>query len=137
MSQQRQGSGSALEIQEAQIAQTIATVERFCDAFNRHDIDAVMTAMTSDCVVEGLTPYPDGALYEGQAAVKARWEEVFRAYPDLWYETEEMFAVGDRCVARWVGHRTDKDGNPEHYRGVDIFRVQGGKVAEKLVYTKR
>lgn len=73
MSQQTQGSYSTLEIREAQTTQTVATVESFCDAFNRHDIDAVMTAMTSDCVVEGLTPYPDGARCEGQAAVKARW----------------------------------------------------------------
>ena len=56
---------------------------------------------------------------------------------DLRYETEEMFAVGDRCVFRWVGHRTDRDGKPEHSRGVDIVRVRNGKVAEELVYTKR
>ena len=55
----------------------------------------------------------------------------------LWYEPEELFATGDRCAFRWVGHRTDKYGNAEHYRGVDILRVRNGKVAEKLVYTKR
>jgi len=93
--------------------------------------------MTDDCVSESAFPLPDGTRYEGQAAVRARWEEVFSADPDLRYETEEMFAVGDRCVFRWVGHRTDKDGKPEHSRGVDIVRVRNGKVAEELVYTKR
>ena len=53
-----------------------------------------MAAVTDDCVLEGPTPYPYGARYEEQAAVGARWEEVFSAYPELWYETEEMFAGG-------------------------------------------
>ena len=57
------------------------------------------------------------------------WEEVFSAHTGLCYEPEELFATGDRCVFRWVGHRTDKYGNAEHYRGVDILRVRNGKVA--------
>ena len=48
-----------------------------------------------------------------------------------------MFAVGDQCIFRWVGHRTGEDGKLEHYRGIDVLRVQDGEVAEKLVYTKR
>ena len=137
MTQQQPGTSSALEIQEALTTATIKAVEIFCEEFNRHDLDNVMAAMTDDCVLEGVTPYPDGARYEGKVAIRARWEEVFSAYADLWYETEEMFAVGDRCVLRSIGHRTGKDGQPEHYRGVDILRVRNEKVAEKLYYTKR
>ena len=137
MSQRGHTAGSDLETQDAITAETTATVRRIMEAINRHDVDAVMAAMTDDCVWESAFPLPDGTRYEGQAAVRARMEEVFSAYPDLRCETEEMFAVGDRCVFRWVGHRTDKDGKPEHSRGVDIVRVRNGKVAEELVYTKR
>jgi ketosteroid isomerase-like protein len=31
---------------------TRAAVDAFNDAFNRHDVDAVMDAMTDDCVLE-------------------------------------------------------------------------------------
>ena len=134
MTRQRLPSSS---VKERVTEETIASVQRFCEAFNRHDLDAVMATVTDDCVLEGLTPYPDGTRYEGHAAVKARWEQVFHAYPDLRYETEEMFAVGDRWIFRWVGHRTDKDGKLVHYRGIDVLRVRDRKVAEKLVYTKR
>ena len=123
-------------IQDA-TAETLGAVQRFCELFNRHDLDAVMAMMTDDCLMEGLTPYPDGARYEGKATVRARWEEVFQTYPDLLYESEDMFAIGDRCTLRWVAQLTGKDGNRERYRGVDIFRVRDGKIAEKLVYTKR
>ena len=118
-------------------AETLGVVQSFCEVVNRHDIDAVMAAMTDDCLMETLTLYPDGVRYEGKTAVRARWEEVFHSYPDLRYESEEMFAAEDRCILRWVGHRTGQDGNRERYRGVDIFRVRHGKIAEKLVYAKR
>ena len=123
MTRQRlQGSS----VKERVTEETVASVQRFCEAFNRHDLNAVMATVTDDCVLEGLTPYPDGARYEGHAAVKARWQQVFDAYPDLRYETEEMFAVGDRCIFLWVGHRTDKDGKLEHYRGIDVLGVRRG-----------
>ena len=137
MTQQERGTSNTEEIQDPLTTATMLAVERFCDAFNKHDLDTVMAAMTDDCVLEGVSPYPDGTRYEGQASIRARWEEVFSAYPDLRYETEEMFAVGDRCVLRSIGHRTGKDGEPDRHRGVDIFRVRNGKVAEKLFYTKR
>lgn len=52
------------------------------------------------------------------------------------FDTEEMFAVGDRCVFRWNYRWVDEDGMPGHLRGIDVFRVRDGKVAEKLVYAK-
>jgi len=118
-------------------AATRETVERFNDAFNRHDVDGVMVLMSEDVVFESTMPPPDGDRYKGQAAVRPAWEEFFRASPNAVFETEEIFAAGDRCVVRWLYRwAKDEDGNPGHVRGVDIFRVRGGKVAEKLSYVK-
>jgi steroid delta-isomerase-like uncharacterized protein len=115
--------------------QTLATVHRFNDAFNRHDVDAVMALMTDDCVFDNTRPPPDGERIVGQAAVRAFWAEFFRRSPDARFDTEEIFAAGDRCVVRWTYHWV-KDGKPGHVRGVDIFRMHDGKVAEKLSYVK-
>ena len=60
---------------------TAEAVDRFNEAFNRHDVDAVMAAMTDDCVFENTSP-PNGQRYEGQAQVRAAWEEFFAASPD-------------------------------------------------------
>ena len=43
---------------------TLEAIERFNDAFNRHDVDAVMAAMTDDCVFESTSP-PLGERHEG------------------------------------------------------------------------
>ena len=117
-------------------ASTIETVNRFNEAFNRHDVDGVMAAMTADCLFDNTFPPPDGKRHEGQAAVRAFWETFFRSSPTAVFENEEIFAFGDRCVVRWLYRWTGEDGEPGHVRGVDVFRVRDGKVAEKLSYVK-
>lgn len=114
---------------------TIEAVNRFNDAFNRHDVDAVMAAMTGDCVFENTAPAPDGARYEGAAAVREYWEKFFRNSPDARFDAEEIIAFKDRCVVRWI-YRKTKDGRPWHLRGIDVFLVKDGKVAEKFSYVK-
>ena len=115
---------------------TLEAVRRFNEAFDRHDVDGIMAAMTEDCVFENTCPPPDGDRYAGQGAVRAFWEHFFASSPDARFTTEEIFAAKDRCVIRWRYDWVDKDGTPGHIRGVDLFRVRGGKVAEKLAYVK-
>ena len=114
---------------------TLAAVERFNAAFNRHDVDAVMNAMTEDCIFENTNPQPDGTRLVGAEAVRAYWGKFFANNPDAFFEAEETFAHDDRCVVRWI-YRKTKEGKPWHLRGVDIFKVRNGKVAEKLAYVK-
>jgi ketosteroid isomerase-like protein len=121
---------------DADTSATIAAIQRFNDAFNAHDVAAVMAAMTDDCVFENTYPPPDGRRYEGQQAVRATWEEFFQSSPSAAFETEELFACGDRATVRWRYRWTEADGTEGHVRGVDVFRVRGGKVAEKLAYVK-
>lgn len=124
-----------IESASEESAATLESVRRFNEAFNRHDVTAVMEAMTEDCVFENTNPAPEGRRYQGQAEVRAFWERFFHNAPDALFEAEEMFAAKDRCVVRWV-YRKTRDGQPWHLRGVDVFRVRDGKVAEKLAYVK-
>jgi len=117
-------------------AATIATIERFNDALNRHDVDAVMALMTDDCAFENTSPPPDGERFVGQVTVRAFWEGMLRDSPAARFTTEELFAGGDRCTVRWRYDYVSQDGNAGHIRGVDVFRVRDGKVAEKLAYVK-
>ena len=118
---------------EATLA-TIAAVERFNEAFNRHDVDAVMAAMTDDCVFESTSP-PDGDRFDGQRAVRTVWEGFFASTPKAHFASEEQFAAGDRCLVRWL-YTWEENGEPRHLRGVDVLKVRDGKLAEKLAYVK-
>ena len=117
------------------MAGTAEAVDRFNQAFNEHDVDAVMAAMTDDCVFENTSP-PNGHRYEGQEQVRAAWEEFFAASPDAHFEGEDVIVDGDRCVVQWIYTWTNDDGTASSLRGVDVLRVRDGKVAEKFAYVK-
>jgi len=114
---------------------TRVAVERFNEAFNRHDADALASLLTEDTVFEDTSPAPDGKRIEGKTAVVAFWREWFARNPDARFEAEEMIVSGDRAVVRWV-YRKMRNGQPWHIRGVDLFTVRDGKVAAKLAYVK-
>lgn len=116
-------------------ATTRRAVERFNDAFNRHDVDAVMAAMTDDCVFESTAP-PMGTRAEGQAAVREVWMDFFASSPTAHFDTEECIVHDDRAVVRWRYSWVDDDGSHGTVRGVDVMTVRDGKVAEKLSYVK-
>ncbi len=114
---------------------TRAAVDRFNDAFNRHDAAAVADMLTEDTVFEDTSPAPDGRRIEGKAAVAEFWRAWFARNPDAHFDAEETIVSGDRAVVRWV-YRKMRDGQPWHLRGVDVFTVRGGKIAAKLAYVK-
>jgi ketosteroid isomerase-like protein len=115
---------------------TLAAVERLNRAFDERDADAIVAAMTDDCVFENTFPPPDGQRCVGREANRALWAAFFVDSPKAAFEAEETFACGDRCVVRWVYRWVDDRGEQGHVRGVDVFRVRDGLVAEKLSYVK-
>ncbi|HEX6539488.1 MAG TPA: nuclear transport factor 2 family protein [Candidatus Dormibacteraeota bacterium] len=116
-------------------AASLAAVARFSEAFDRGDIDAIMSHMTDDCLFESTAPPPDGERRSGQAAVRAFWERFFAETASPRFETEEIFAAGDRVTATWR-FTWGPGGTGGHVRGVDVIRVRDGRVAEKLSYVK-
>jgi ketosteroid isomerase-like protein len=121
---------------QASTVSTQAVIERFNEAFARHDVDAIMALMNDDCVFENTFPAPDGERYEGQAEVRRFWEAFFRSSPRATFELEDVFTAGDRAVVRWRYRWADAGEQPGHVRGVDVFRVRDGRVDEKLSYVK-
>lgn len=113
----------------------IALVRRFNDALNARDVDGMMRLMTEDCVFENTAPPPDGTRFAGQADVRAFWEGFFGA-AQAHIEVEEIAAFDDRCVMRWTYRWVDAAGRAGHIRGIDLYRVRDGRIAEKLSYVK-
>jgi ketosteroid isomerase-like protein len=110
---------------------TEATINAFNEAFGRHDVDGVMALMTDDCIFENTLPLPDGERHVGQAAVRKFWTDFFTSTPQARFEAEEMVVAGDRATVLWRF-----DWGSGHVRGIDLFKVRDGKVAEKLSYVK-
>lgn len=105
-------------------------VEAFGHAWAEHDLERVLAMVADDCVFDATGPAPDGNLHVARDSIRAAWQPIFDDHASS-FEVEETISAGDRVVQRW--RYTWSDG---HVRGVDLFRVEGDKVAEKLSYVK-
>src|SRR5689334_21882375 len=79
-------------------ASTRDAINRFNEAFNRHDADALAAVLTDDTVFEDTSPAPDGRRVEGKTAVVEYWRNWFARNADAKFETEEMIVSGDRAI---------------------------------------
>ena len=62
---------------------TTELLQAFADAWNRHDVDAIMSFMTDDCVFESSSgPDVFGTRYDGREAVRAGFAQVWVTFPD-------------------------------------------------------
>jgi ketosteroid isomerase-like protein len=110
--------------------ETRAAVERFHEALNAHDIDALAGCITDDCLFEDTTP-PDGTRHVGRDAMLDAIRRFFADSPTAHFDIEELVTAGDRALLRWRYSWTDG-----HVRGVDVIRVRDGRLSESLAYVK-
>ena len=112
-------------------------LERFADAWNRHDLNALMSMMTEDCVFQASAgPEIEGQRSEGQRAVRAAYAAVFEAFPDAHWANARHFIAGHRAVSEWTFTGTHKDGKRVEVNGCDLFTLREGRIAVKNSYRK-
>jgi steroid delta-isomerase-like uncharacterized protein len=112
-------------------------LDRFADAWNRHDLDALMSMMTDDCVFEASAgPEVTGQRSEGRQAVRAAYAEVFETFHDAHWTNPRHFVVGNRGVSEWTFTGTHIDGTRVEVNGCDLFTFRDGKIAIKNSYRK-
>lgn len=112
-------------------------LQSFAEAFNAHDLKAIMSHMTDDCVFEASTgPDVDGEKFTGQEQVRKAFEDVFATFPDARWNIPRHFISGDRGVSEWTFTGTRKDGTRVEVTGCDLFTFRDGKIAIKNSYRK-
>jgi ketosteroid isomerase-like protein len=117
---------------------TFEFLDDFGAAWNRHDVDAILSMMTPDCVFEtGRGPEVKGTRYVGQDEVHRGIEEVFATFPDARWRGPKHFIAGDRGVSEWVFTGTSLDGSHVEVQGCDVFTFRHGKIAVKNSYRKQ
>ena len=112
-------------------------LQAFADAWNRHDVDALMSFMTDDCVFEASAgPDVCGTRYVGREAVRAAFADVWATFPDARWGSARHFVIGQRGVSEWTFTGTRADGTRVEVDGCDLFSFRNGRIALKNSFRK-
>jgi steroid delta-isomerase-like uncharacterized protein len=123
---------------DSQDTVTTATLEAFSEAWNRHDIDALMSFMSDDCVFQTAAGSDAcGTRHQGREAVRRAFAAAWATVPDAQWERGRHFVHGDFGVSEWTFTGTAADGSRIETDGVDLFRFRNGKITAKNVFRKQ
>lgn len=116
---------------------TVALLQGFLDAFNRHDLDAIMDFFADECVFylpRGASPRGDR--YVGKDHVRAGLAQRFSGIPDVHYGEDRHWVCGDVGISEWTLTGTSTSGQRLEVRGIDLLEFSGGKITRKDSFWK-
>jgi len=118
-------------------------IDRYNEAWNAHDVDAIMAMHAPDMVFENHTA---GERAEGEA-VREHVATIFESWPDLTFETRRLYVRDDLIVQEWTATAThsrtmrrgdlvaEASGKAVRWEGMDIIPVRDGLITRKDVYS--
>jgi steroid delta-isomerase-like uncharacterized protein len=118
-------------------------IDRYNDAWNRHDVDAIVAMHAPDMVFENHTA---GERAEGEE-VSEHIARIFRAWPDIEFRTRRLYVREGLIVQEWTAaatHSTElrrgelrapPSGRRVEWDGMDVIPVEHGLVKRKDVYS--
>ena len=109
-----------------------AVIERYNEAWNRQDLDALCALHADEVVFENHTA---GERVEGAASVRAHIGGIFERWPSLRFRGRRLYAGDGFAVSEWTATATRPDGTEVEWDGVDVFPLRDGKIARKDVYS--
>ena len=119
-------------------------IDRYNEAWNAHDVDAIVAMHTEDSVFENHTT---GDANVGREAIARAITGIFGVFPDLAFETRRQYVREDLVVQEWTARGThqgtmtrsgievEPTGRTVEYRGMDVIPIRDGLVARKDVYS--
>jgi ketosteroid isomerase-like protein len=113
------------------------TAKAILNAFNAHDLDAIMEFFADDCSLDmPRGPDPWGQRYVGKAAVREGLATRFKGLPDVRYSDDRHWISGNMVVSEWLLTGTRPDGVRVKVRGCDHYEFRDGMVVRKDAYWK-
>ncbi len=121
------------------MSMTADTLKQVLDAFNRHDLDAIMAYFSEDCSFDfPRGPQPWGQRFIGKAQVREALAGRFKGIPDVHYGDDRhwLSADGGRGVSEWTLTGTTTFGVQLDVRGCDLWELANGQITRKDSYWK-
>jgi ketosteroid isomerase-like protein len=118
-------------------AVSVYTLQEVLDAFNRHDLDAIMSYFAEDATCDmprGAEPW--GSRCVGKAAVREAFAARLTGIPDVRYSEDRHWVSGDRGASEWLLTGTTTAGQAIAVRGCDLWEFRDGLISRKDSYWK-
>jgi steroid delta-isomerase-like uncharacterized protein len=118
-------------------------IARYNDAWNAHDLDAIMAMHAPDMVFENHTA---GERAEGEA-VRGHIGAIFETWPDIRFEGRRAYARDGLIVQEWTATAThasrmtrgdlvaEPTGKTITWDGLDVIPFEDGLIKRKDVYS--
>jgi steroid delta-isomerase-like uncharacterized protein len=119
-------------------------IDRYNDAWNAHDVDAIVEMHTEDSVFEN---HVTGDVNVGREQIGAAIRGIFSVFPDLSFEGRRQYVREGLVVQEWTARGTHEGtmtrggievaptGKRVEYKGMDVIPIRDGLVARKDVYS--
>jgi steroid delta-isomerase-like uncharacterized protein len=119
------------------------TIERYNQAWNEHDLDAIMSMHAPDMVFENHTA---GESAQGEAA-REHIGSIFETWPDIHFEARRLYVREGLVAQEWTATAThtntmrrgdlvaEPTGRRVEWRGIDVIPFENGLVKRKDVYS--
>ncbi|KQQ20708.1 hypothetical protein ASF48_08895 [Rathayibacter sp. Leaf299] len=109
----------------------------FSDAWARHDLEALMSHITDDCVYSASVGPEPGRTWTGREQVREGFALMlaFDTGQER-HEDAQPLIAGTRGAGTWSFTGTGPDGEVQVTRGCDIYEFRGGRIARKDAFRK-
>lgn len=113
-------------------------VDEFLGPWNRHDLDAILDAMSPTAVWEvSVGSERWGTAHHGREAIRRAAESVFQTIPDIQYEPVRSYEGPGHVIIelRVTGHNRET-GQDLDYQACDILELVDHEIVAKRSYRK-
>jgi ketosteroid isomerase-like protein len=115
----------------------VDTLKQFLEAFNRHDLDAIMEFFAEDCSMDlPRGPSPWGTRLVGKEEVRAGCASRFAGLPDVHYGNDRHWVCGNMGFSEWTLTGTTPSGEHVEVAGADHLELRDGKIVRKNSFWK-
>lgn len=105
-------------------------IERYNDAWNRQDVDAIVSMHAPDFVFHNWTSNERVEAADAHAHIA----RIFRNTPSLRFTGRQLYVRDGLVVNEWTA-QAERDGATVEWDGVDIFPIVNGLIQRKDVYS--
>ena len=108
-----------------------ALIDRYNDAWNRHDLDAICALHAPGMVFENHTA---GERAEGDE-VGPHIAGIFATWPDITFASRRLYVREGLIVQEWTATATHSSGKEVSWEGLDVLPFENGLIKAKIVYS--